>query len=109
LQWIPYDHIEIKIHIFLRFAIFGVALKGRCKKNLNGCRDPVKKLVLAGKRKRMSWMEVKFRQFLSHKLDSREDVPHMGDMEDVENLLTMLNMMWCPRAGGQSGLVEDNC
>jgi len=65
---------------------------------LNRSSDPVKEMVLVGKIKAVSWMEVEFKEFLACKLDSWQYIPHMQDMENIKELLGMLSPMWRPRA-----------
>ena len=73
-----------------------VSFKGRIKEVSNGSRDPVKKMVSAGKGKRVGWMKVEPKEFLACKLNAGVNLPHMGDMENVEDLLRMLRMDGCP-------------
>ena len=51
--------------------------------------DPVEELVLAGKRNRLCWMKIECEKFPAGILNSWLDFPHMGDMENVEELLAM--------------------
>jgi len=59
-------------------------------------------MVLAGKIKAVSRMEVEFKEFLACKLDSWQYIPHMRDMENIKELLGMLSPMWRPRAACQT-------
>ena len=73
-----------------------VSFKGTIKKILNSSRDPVKKMILVGKEKRVGWMKIEPKEFLACKLNAGVNLPHMGDMENVEDLLRMLRMDGCP-------------
>ena len=92
------DHVEGKVQLFLWFAIWGIPLERGCEKRSNSSRDPIEKLVLAGKGKRVGWMEVEFKEFLARKVNPWLYIPHVGYMENIEELLTMVCMMWSPRA-----------
>ena len=92
------NHIEFIVQCFTGIAIWGVSLKWRSKKISNRRRDPIKEMISAGKEKSMGRTKVEFKELVACKLDSRLNFPHMGDMENVEQLLRMLNMVWSPRA-----------
>ena len=72
------DHVEGKVQLFLWFAIWGIPLKRRCEKHSNSSRDPIEKLVLVGKGKRVDWMEVEFKEFLARKVNPWLYIPHVG-------------------------------
>jgi hypothetical protein len=90
------DHVEIIVQSFLSVTVMSVSIKGRIKKGSNGSRDPIKKVVSAGKEKRVGWVKVEPKEFLACKLNAGLNLPHMGYMENVEDLLRMLRMEWCP-------------
>ena len=46
----------------------------------------------------MGRTKVELEELAGRKLNSRLDLPHMGDMEDVQELLRMLGMVWSPGA-----------
>lgn len=90
------DHIEIEIQLVLNIGMLGVSFKRCGKKISNRSRDPVDKPVLAGKGKVMSRVKVKMKEFLACKFDSGQYLPHVGDMENIKELLRMLSTVWCP-------------
>ena len=47
-----------------------------------------------GKRNRLCWMKIECEKFLAGILNSWLDFPHMGDMENVEELLAMPSAVW---------------
>lgn len=90
------DHVEIIVQSFLGRPVIGVSLKGSGKKGSNGSCNPVKKEVPAGKQQRMGWLKIECKESLACEFDSGLNFPHVRDVENVEELLTVLNSMWCP-------------
>jgi hypothetical protein len=90
------NHVEIVVQFFLSRPVIGVSLKGSAKKSSNGSPDPVKKEVVAGKQQGMGRVKIECKEFPACELNSRQNFPHVRDVENIKKLLTMLDSVWCP-------------
>jgi hypothetical protein len=90
------DHVDVEVQFVFSNSILSVSLERCGEKIANRCRDPIKKMVLACKQKGMSRVKVEMQEFLGCKVNPRLYVPHMRNMENVKELLTMLRAMRCP-------------
>jgi len=91
------NHIEFEVQIVL--GLFSIALEGGSKKHLNRNLDPVQETILSGQAEAVSRVKVSLEQFSGSKLDAWNNLPHMGHMENVQELFGMFSLEWCPCTG----------
>lgn len=74
----------------------GVTLKRRSNETSNSSFNPVAEIVFPSQVKTMSRVEIKTKKFLASKINARQNIPHVRHMEDVDDLASLINLVWGP-------------
>jgi len=77
-------------------TFIGVALKRGSNEPSNSSFNPVAEIVFLGQVKTASRVEIKMKKFLASEINSGQNIPHVRHMEDVNDLLNVINLVWGP-------------
>lgn len=78
-------------------TFIGITLKRGSNEPSNSAFNPVAEIVFLSQVKTVSRVKIKTKKFSASEINARQNIPHVRHMQDVNDLSSLINLMWGPR------------